>query len=248
MGRPVILVLRNDQRFSSVFRENGYEVINLEIVVTEKIDDLDELAVSIGPVDRYDGFFFTSPVAAEGFVRILEHTGSRPGGKLYVLGERTKRVFEGTGFEVITRRRANTAVEFIESFDNSEFEGKRFLFVRGDQSMRTIPDRLAGIATIDEIVVYKSVEKPPGDDMVSELRNQLRRGGIDWICVFSPSGIDGFAKYFTSADFARAKFAVIGETTAGWLRESGIAVAFVSQRASANDFAEGLISHIKSFE
>ena len=114
--------------------------------------------------------------------------------------------------------------------------------------MRTIPEQLGNIATIDEVVVYRSVEKPPGADVVAELRDRFRRGGIDWICVFSPSGIDGFTKYFTSADIVRAKFAVIGETTAGWLRESGIAVDFVSQRASANDFSDGLINHIKSFE
>ncbi len=57
-----------------------------------------------------------------------------------------------------------------------------------------------------------------------------------------------FRNYFELEDWGRPKVAVIGDTTARRVRESGIRVDFVSRRATAGDFASGLIEYIKSIE
>jgi len=244
----VILVLRNDQRFSSLLRGSGCEVINLELIETVPVDDLVELKTTLAHIEDYDGLFFTSPVAAEVFIRELKDPSWVPNGKIYILGERTKRLFENAGFDVVFRSNANTARELIEVFDRSEFAGNRFLFVRGDKSMRTIPELLGCVATVDEVVVYNSVEKRPDEDTIATLKGRFRNSEIDWICFFSPSGIDSFRNYFDLGDMAHAKTAVIGDTTARRVQESGIRVDFVSQRATATDFAGGLIQQIKNIE
>ena len=248
MKPPVILVIRNDERFGSLLWESGCEVISLELDVTKPVDDLRELKATLAHIEDYDGIFFTSPAAAEVFIRVLKDAGGKPSGKIYVLGERTKRVFENAGFEVVFRAMANTASELIESFDRTEFAGNRLLFVRGDKSMRTIPELLGGVATVDEIVAYKSVEKLPDENTIATLKARFHNGEIDWICFFSPSGVDSFRNYFELEDVGRPKVAVIGDTTAGRVRETGIGVDFISHRATADDFAAGLIEHIKSFE
>jgi len=248
MKPPVVLVLRDDDRFNSLLWESGCEVISLKLIETVPIDGQGELQTTLAHIEDYDGLFFTSPVAAEVFIRESKAVGTRPRGKIYVLGERTKGVFENAGVEVISRSSANTAYELIESFDRSEFAGNRFLFVRGDKSMRTIPETLGGVATVDEVIVYNSVEKRPDEDTIATLKRGFRNSEIDWICFFSPSGIDSFRNYFDLGDMGDAKTAVIGDTTARRVQESGIRVDFVSQRATAADFAAGLIQHIKSIE
>ena len=248
MKPPVILVLRDDERFSSLLWESGCEVISLKLIETVPVDVQGELKTTLAHIEDYDGLFFTSPAAAEVFVRELKAVGTRPRGKIYVLGERTKGVFENAGVDVVSRSSANTAYELIESFDISEFAGKRLLFVRGDKSMRTIPELLGGVATVDEVVAYKSVEKLPDENTIATLKARFHNGEIDWICFFSPSGVDSFRNYFELEDVGRPKVAVIGDTTAGRVRETGIGVDFISHRATADDFAAGLIEHIKSFE
>ena len=245
MKPPVILVLRDDERFSSLLWESGCEVISLQLIETVPVEVQGELKTTLAHIEDYDGLFFTSPAAAEVFVRELKAVGTRPRGKIYVLGERTKGVFENAGVDVVSRSSANTAYELIESFDRSEFAGKRLLFVRGDKSMRTIPEILGCVATVEEVVGYNSVEKRPDEDTISTLKERFRNSEIDWICFFSPSGIDSFRNYFDLGDMGHAKTAVIGDTTARRVRESGIRVDFVSQRATAGDFAAGLIQHIK---
>ena len=51
---------------------------------------------------------------------------------------------------------ANTAEEMLKEFGEKEFAGKRFLFVRGEKSSRTIPDSIGGKADVDEVAVYKT--------------------------------------------------------------------------------------------
>src|SRR5215216_1760411 len=121
-----VLVIRRDDRFSELLREAGLQVENLELIVTRPMADLSDLSKKLQRLDEYNGIFFTSPAAAEAFVGWLEADSFS--GKIYVLGERARRIFDEKGFDVVFRADANTAEELIASFENAEFEGKRFLF------------------------------------------------------------------------------------------------------------------------
>ena len=80
-----ILVCRNDDRFSSLLREAGFEVVNLELIETRPLEDLRPLREKLARLSEYDGIFFTSPVAAEIFVN--ERNGSNGfHGDVYALG------------------------------------------------------------------------------------------------------------------------------------------------------------------
>jgi uroporphyrinogen-III synthase len=190
--------------------------------------------------------FFTSPKAAEVFLQRKPKTGFR--GKIYVLGNRTKLLFEKTNFETVFRAGANTAEEFINSFDEAEFAGKKFLFLRGDQSLRAIPSLLETVAEIDEIVVYQTFENAVDETLIDEIRENLRRGEIDWICFFSPSAVESLVKTFGNFSPDEIKIAAIGATTAKKAAAKNLKVEFVSPKASAEDFACGLIEYIKNIE
>lgn len=244
MRRSVVLVLRTDDAFSNRLRESGCEVINLELIRTEPVNDRGELDSLFANIIGLDGFFFTSPVAATVFLDGLSHRGLHVSGKIYVLGERTKRAFEDAGLEVEYRVNANTAEELIGSFDAAEFAGKRLLFVRGDKSMRTIPELLGSTAEVIEAVVYRTVVNTLDPETVNEIARLIRNQEIEWACFFSPSAVEGFISAFSLDGLGGLKAAVIGETTARKVKEYGFTVGYVSTRATAADFAEGLIGRI----
>ena len=88
---PTILVIRNDDEFGSRLVKAGFEIIHLPLVETRPVEDLDVLRSKLAVLSDYDGLFFTSPVAAEIFVRERNRrNGFR--GSVYALGRRAKRL------------------------------------------------------------------------------------------------------------------------------------------------------------
>ena len=245
MEYPRILVIRGFDGFSRVLREAGFDVLNLELIKTEVLDDLRAFEKVVSGIGQYDGIFFTSPVAARVFVDEIGRDGKCVNCKIYALGSRTRRLFEDSGIDAIGSSAANTAEELIGLFDAGEFAGKKLLFVRGDKSLRTIPELLEGKAAVDEVVVYETVPSSPDAGTTANIAERLRSGEIGWICFFSPSGIDAFADVFAIESLLKAKIATIGPTTAGKTEELGIRVDFVSPSAGSEYFARGLINHIK---
>jgi uroporphyrinogen-III synthase len=241
-----ILVIRNDDRFSSLLREAGFEVVNLELIETKSADDLAPFREELARLSEYDGIFFTSPVAAEIFVN--ERNGSNGfHGDVYALGQRARKVLSDAKLDVKTSEAANTAEELLASFDEQEFAGKRFLFVRGEKSIRTIPERLSDKAGVDEVVVYKTGATNVEPATVRDLDQRLSNGEIDRVCFFSPSAVERFTELFGKRK-ETVKVAAIGTTTADSARRAGFDVEFISPRSNAEDFAGGLIEHIKTIE
>lgn len=240
---PLILVAREFDKFSALLKENGLAIINFPAIQTLPLEDLSELDEKLAGAEKYDGLFFTSPRAAEVFLQRNLPDGFR--GKIYVLGNRTRLLLESAGFETVFRDRANTAEELINSFAPGEFAGKKFLFLRGDKSLRAIPELLKDSAEIDEIIVYRTIESSINENLTGEIGEKFCRREIDWICFFSPSGVESLTKTFGDFPLSEIKIAAIGATTAKKAVEINLKVEFISPKASAEDFAFGLIEYFK---
>jgi uroporphyrinogen-III synthase len=222
-----------------MLRDAGITVVNVELVGSEVLNDLSGFENVIERLHDRDGVFFTSPVAAQVFV---DHVKPALRPILYVLGRRASAVLIEAGFAVKTIPDANTAEEMLSAFGEDEFAGKKLLFVRGEQSMRTIPDTLAGKARMDEVAVYRTIDIEPSGTVASDIRHRLTSGELEWICLFSPSGVEDFEKRFGAVS---VKVGTIGETTAARARELGFKVEVVASRAANAVFAAELISKIK---
>lgn len=245
--KAAVLSIRQPGRFSRILEDNGFEVVNLPLIKTAPVEDLSELGAVIENAENYDGLFFTSPKAAEIFLQGF--AGKKIlAGKVYVLGGRTRMLFDKTDFEIVFREDANTAEEFINSFDESEFNNKKFLFLRGDKSLRTIPELLKDKAAVDEIIVYRTIGKLIDKKSAEAIRQKLFRREIDWICFFSPSGVENFVKEFGADLPEKIKIAAIGTTTAEKIREENLTTNYISPKANAEVFAFGLLEYIKNIE
>lgn len=241
-----LLVIRDDDRFSSTLREAGCEVVNLALIETKPLDDLSDLRERLAKLPEYDGIFFTSPVAAEIFVNERKGSNGFYGG-VYALGRRARTVLANAGLNVRSAVLANTAQEMLSEIGDAEFAGKRFLFVRGEKSLRTIPQTLADIADVDEVAVYEAVPSIVSEERIGEVSYRLSNGDFDFVCLFSPSAVERFAERFGDTA-SNIQAAAIGTTTANAVRKAGLNVSFVSPRSDADDFARGLIDHIKNIE
>ena len=243
-----ILVIRERDRFSEILIENGFEVENFPVIQTLPVEDLSGLDAEIERLEIYDGLFFTSPHAARVFLSQAKAKNAKFNGKAYVLGRRAKRLFEKTDFKTVYRQAANTIEEFIDSFDKTEFAGKRFLFVRGEKSLRAIPDLLERIARVEEVVVYRTVENSDNIKNSERIAEKLSQKRFDWVCFFSPSGVEGFIKRFGAEVLKNLRIAAIGTTTAKSAAEKNLEVDFISPKANAEDFALALVKRINEFE
>ena len=244
-GRGTILSFREDCDFSRELRKEGFEVLNLPLVATRTAVDLSHFQERAATIDRFDWIFVTSPAAAavlanefgRGLVKTLP--------KVYVLGRRAKTLLESCGIAVEYSDTASTADDLLAELGESGFRGKTILFLRGNKSLRTIRERLRGIATVEEAVVYDTIEVPIRQ---SEILDRVRAGQIGWMCFFSPSAVESYVGRQLPIGRDISRIAVIGETTGQTARSLGFSVDFVSDRASAVDFARGLAKHIKNIE
>lgn len=245
MKTSAILVIRKFDRFSSLLVENGFNVINLPLIETVRAENLSELDEKLSEIESYDGIFFTSKKAAEVFLERFDRESKTFNGKIFALAT-AKQMLETAGFETVSVNEANTALEFISQIKIGDLKDKRFLFLKGNKSLRIIPEALQGIADVDEVMVYKNVKPEVDARLVVEIKEKFCRKEINFACFFSPSGVENFLEIFGKDLLKEIKLAAIGRTTAGKVKETGLAASFISARATAEDFARGLIEHIKT--
>jgi uroporphyrinogen-III synthase len=243
-----VFVVREFDRFSEILAAAGFDVVNFPPIRILPVEDAAALDEKFENLENYDGLFLTSPHAAEVFLSHRRQQKNVYGGKIYVLGRRARTLFEKAGVATIFREAANTAEDLLDSLGAEELAGKKFLYLRGSKSLRAIPERLGQIAEIDELIVYRTVENRPAEKTLVKIAESFRTGKIGWICFFSPSGVESFAKTFGEIEEKVPKIAVIGATTAKRAVAEKLKVDFIAPQANAESFARGLIEHIKNIE
>lgn len=242
--RKKILIIRSFDEFSRILAENGFEIINLPMIETKPLDDLSDFEAKLKAVEKYDGIFLTSKNAAQILADKLEELNINFAGKVYVLGKRSFEILQSKNLDLIFYEDANTAEEMLEKISTAELKNKKFLFVRGEKSLRIVPEFLSSSATVDEAIVYETHEIAVEIDKVNGLREQFENDKFAAVCFFSPSGAETFLTKFGTEILHQTKVATIGKTTAVFFQRRNLQADFVSSKASAEDFAVGLIEYL----
>jgi len=241
-----ILVIREPDVFSSILIERGFTVINLPLIKTEPVADLNELENYLREIETFDGIFITSAKAAEVFAAKFREAQRNFRGIFYVLGKRSSEFLKNLGVGVFFSFYATTAEELLRGIPQKELENKRFLYPRGNRSLRVIPETLQGVAEVVETIVYQTIDIKPSEKELTEIQEKLDCGKITAVCFFSPSGVEGFLDKFERFSQSEIKIAAIGTTTALFIEEKKLRVDFVSTKPAANDFAEELVSYLRN--
>lgn len=240
-----ILVTREFDEFSRILAESAFEIINLPLIETKAIDDLKDFEAKLATIEDYDGVFLTSRHAAQIFADGLRGKNVKYRGQVYVLGSRSYEILRDANLDLVFNESANTAREMLESITAADLKNKNFLFVRGEKSLRSVPEFLAKTATVDEAVIYETREIAVGIDKLKSLREKFKKGEIAAACFFSPSGAESFIKQFGAEISHQTIIAAIGKTTADYFERRNMRVGFVSSKATATDFAVELAEHLR---
>ena len=240
-----ILVVRDFDNFSRILSESGFKVMNFPTIEVAPLEDLSEFEVKLDAIENYDGVFLTSANATEIFQTKLSARNVNFHGKVYVLGKRSFDLLKSENLNLVFAETANTAQEMLENIRLDKLKNKRFLFVRGEKSLRAVPEFLEKIASVDEAIVYRSSRVMIANDKIKEIQTKLANGEIAAACFFSPSAASGFLRQFGAEVLHQIKIAVIGNTTAEFFQRCDLKVDFVAERATAEDFAVELIEYLK---
>ncbi len=240
-----ILVVREFDKFSEILSENGFDIINLPLIETKPLEDLREFEAKLKNITDCDGIFLTSRNAARILADKLREQNINYGGKVYVLGKRGFEILKDANLDLVFDETANTAEEMLSEITPEELKDKRLLFVRGEKSLRVVPDFLADVAKVDEVIVYKTRKIAVEVDKLNEIRKQFEKSEISAACFFSPSGAESFLEQFGAEILHQTKIATIGKTTADFFKQRNLNVDFVSPKAMAEDFAVELIDYLK---
>ena len=238
-----VLVVRTFDNFSRILTENGFSVINCPTIETVPHENLSGLGAKIF-VENYDGIFLTSRRATEIFCRELIDKNIKYGGKIYILGQSSFELLKDKNLDLFFTDAANTAQEMLNSIPLQDLESKRFLFVRGEKSLRTVPEFLEKTATVDEIIVYKTLKIAVENNQIKKLEVKSKNREIICACFFSPSGAESFLEQFSACFFHQIKIAAIGKTTADFFAKQNLEIDFTPTKANSEDFAFELINYL----
>jgi len=240
-----ILVIREKDVFTQLLIENGFSVLNFPTIKTEPLADLSELENFIAEIENFDGIFITSSKAAEIVAAKLSETGKDFKGKFYVLGKRSRDCLKKLGCQIFYSENATTAEELLKAIPKEELKNKRFLFPRGNRSLRVVPETLRNIAEVFETIVYRTTEIETDEAELLEVKEKCGRGKFDAVCFFSPSGVEEFLRKFDGFSQGEIKIAAIGQTTARCVEENNLRVDFVSAKPTAKEFANELSDFLR---
>lgn len=240
-----ILVIREKDRFSSILVEQGFQVTNFPTIKTVPLEDLSELEKCLDKIEIFDGIFITSFKATEIFLQEYQKGKRNFNGKFYVLGRKSKDYLETAEFKIFYDENAATAEALVEAIPQTELLGKKFLFLRGNRSLRVISKKLQNVAEVQEIVIYETVATDFSEKQTDKIRQYLTDHKFAAVCFFSPSGVEEFLKIFKGFRQTNAKVAVIGKTTAKFAEENHLRVDFVSEKPGAETYAHGLAEYLR---
>ena len=242
---PEILVIREKDRFSSILIEQGFSVINFPVIKTAPLADLSELENCLAEMESFDGIFITSIQAAEIVLAKLKEMRKTFRSKFFILGKRSNDLLKNAGCKTFFSEQATTAEELLNLIPKEELKNKRFLFPRGNRSLRVIPETLQNIAEVVEVIIYRTIEAEAQEEKLVEVKEKLERGKIAVVCFFSPSGVKDFLEKFENFTQGEIEIAAIGRTTARCAEENNLRVNFISAKPSASDFASELIRFLR---
>jgi len=243
--RPVRLLVTRPQGQGDLLcarlREMGIEPVEvpaIEIVPPESYEELDR---ALGRMDEYDWIIFTSRNAvAAVFERIAVIGGNHALPRRLAIGPATAEALRERGVTNVWM--PSRALSEAIGEEMPVRSGERVLRVRG-QVASELPARMLrerGV-TVDEVVVYRTVEAPA---VSRDLLIRALREGLDGAIFTSASTVRGLLRLAAEAGCRQALEALpavaIGPVTARALEEAGLRVDIVAAVHTVEGIADVL--------
>lgn len=240
-GKTIVVTRRKEQakEFSDMLERSGARVLLFPAVEIVEPVSWTECDSAIERLNEYSGIIFTSTNAVEYFFRRVRHRTELEQVKtcaFYAVGEKTKSVIEGFGFQTEKLPETFSAEQLTKMMARGEIAGKKFLFPKGNLAKDEIVTTLASHgAVVDDVIVYNTQEPSFTAERQRLLQEIEQRA--DLITFFSPSSVNHSMNQARKI-FISKNVAVIGETTAAAARDEKLNVVIVAPRSTVTTFVQ----------
>jgi len=225
--------------FISSLRITGANVISFPVIEIVPITDFTELDEKLAKLKEYSGVIFTSSNAANIFFNRILKIKTELNNIIYAVGEKTAETIKGYGYDACFVPEQFTSKELAGLIKENAGHNDRFLFPRGNLSMRAIVDK---VENVDEVVVYET-RRPEQSENKDEIDSILKKGEADCIAFFSPSAVTNFMEIFPDFKQNKASIAVIGNTTFKRAEQSGLVSEIKAERSTSEGLSEAIINY-----
>ncbi len=229
-------------------RDLGAEVLEMPMIVTERIPDNEDLIRALDEIASYQWIVFTS---RNGVRIFFEEMMSRKidrrilsSAKFAVIGSGTKEELASYGFYADLMPEVYDAAHLGKELYKTCLKTDRILIARAKEGSPDLTRELPDLF-VDDVPVYET--KPTVHSPI-DLQKEFADGTINYVIFTSSSTVRAFRDRMTNAgedfDFSRVQSLCIGPQTASEAEKLGMSV-IVAKRSSVDGLIECLLEERK---
>ena len=249
-GRRVAVTQRSDLACPLVaaLRERGADVLEVPATLWVPHPDRAPLDRALGALASYDWILFTNPLGLEFFFeRFFQvHNDLRQLGpaRLGAYGPRTGQKLREWRLQPAAVAADHKTTLIIEAITKcGSVRGQRFLVLRGDSAFEKVPEALAELGAVVDVVPCYAVEPETAD--LTGGAAALIQAGADWIVFASGLAIEHFHERFDLpallARFPGTRLAIASPTVQWALDRLGLTPAAISRPDDAEDLVNAIL-------
>jgi len=249
-GKTIVVTRAEDQSesFLNLLQDAGAEAYPFPVIQTVAPESWAPLDEALNRLKDYDGLIFTSTNGVKFFLQRLKETRTDirelQGVRIYTIGPKTEDALAELGIQVDVVPKDFVAESLIESLQQENIQGKRFLLPRANIARSLLPEQIRAMgAEIDVVPAYQTIIPDYGmDDFI----RRLQAGTISVITFTSSSTVTNFLQRLGDEQrpfLKDVQIACIGPITADTAKKNGLSVDIIPQEYTV----DGLASAIQNF-
>jgi uroporphyrinogen III methyltransferase/synthase len=271
LGQKVLVTRPREtaQALSDRLRVLGASPIEIPTISIEPLYDYSKLDHCLDNLNAYDWIIFTSANGVKYFFRRLQNaefgmSQIAPSAmrnaddwqsiQIAAIGPATASALKGKGFKADFIPKKYLASEIGKEIGN--IKGKRILLPRADIASKELTETLRKKgAVVDDVDVYRTIPNAEFGMRISELRELIEKGEIDWITFTSASAVNSFATIlsnlkmwnseFRSPNSPLPKVACIGPVTAKACQKAEIPVQVIAKEHTIQGLVNEMVEWLK---
>ncbi len=249
-GRRVAVTQRSDlgRPLVAALRERGADVLEVPATRWVPHPDRARLDKALAELTSYDWILFANPLGLEFFFeRFFQvHGDLRQLGtaRLGAYGPRTGQKLREWRLQPAAVAADHKTPLILEAISRcGSVKGQRFLILRGDAAFEKVPEALAELGAVVDVVPCYAVE-PESEDLTGGAK-ALVEEGADWIVFASGLAIEHFHQRFDlpglMARFPGMRLALTSPTVQWALDRLALTPSAISKPDDANDMVNAIV-------
>jgi len=230
----------NDE-FESVLISHGAVVECFPTIKITRVENNVKLDEELNRINSYDALIFTSSNGVKCFFERAKELGAHYGNRIYAVGEKTGLAVKKYGFVPSFVPENFSSESLIDELKPDDIENKKFLFPKGNLSPDYIKNTLGSRASVEEVIVYKTICPEYSKQYIDWIKNILCSGGLDCITFFSPSAVHNFYGILDGIEIKNTDIAVIGKTTLNKAKEHELKVNILPEKSTSENLAKAIV-------